>query len=146
MPLWLRKYDIMRKIDIKLQVSKIFLSCTLAIFALSIAIVFSLPLLVGVKFLLILVVSAYGLIFVLPEVLLKKGTSILSMSIDRTTWRIYDQLHGFSAELSGTSTVTTFVSVLRFKIPDQKKIRSCVIFRDSLPADQYRTLIVRARN
>jgi hypothetical protein len=42
------------------------------------------------------------------------------------------------------STVTSFVSIVRFK-PGKFLKPSCVIFKDSLPKDVYRELVVRIK-
>lgn len=49
------------------------------------------------------------------------------------------------AELLGTSIVTTFVSILYFKLGRSREQPYCILFKDSLPEDQYRRLMVLLR-
>ena len=50
------------------------------------------------------------------------------------------------AVLLPDSTITRWVSILRFKIPGQEKVRSCIVFRDSLVPDAYRRLVMRVNS
>lgn len=47
--------------------------------------------------------------------------------------------------LSGDSTITSIVSILRFRQEGKFLKQSCVIFKDALSADMYRQLIVRIK-
>jgi hypothetical protein len=44
---------------------------------------------------------------------------------------------------AGDSTLTSFVSILRFREDNKWFTQSCLIFRDSLSADNYRRFLVR---
>jgi hypothetical protein len=46
---------------------------------------------------------------------------------------------------SGDSTITSFVSILRFKQDKKWLKQSCIIFRDSLSDDNYRRFLVRMK-
>jgi hypothetical protein len=61
-------------------------------------------------------------------------------------WRIYRENQQVDAELLGDSTVTGWVSVLRFRVRGQRWPVSCVVFKDALLADQYRQLLVVLKN
>src|SRR5437879_12434526 len=45
----------------------------------------------------------------------------------------------------GESMVTSFVSIIRFSLPDKRFKQSHVIFKDAMTKDQYREFIVRVR-
>ncbi len=51
----------------------------------------------------------------------------------------------YDAKLRGDSTVTTLVSILRFDLPARRQIATCMVFKDSLPAEDYRRLISLVR-
>ena len=65
--------------------------------------------------------------------------------IEDKKWRVSFRNVVMTGELLGDSTVTSYLSVLRFKFDDRRYPVSCIVFRDSLPKDQYRDLIVTIR-
>ncbi|HVE43873.1 MAG TPA: protein YgfX [Gammaproteobacteria bacterium] len=56
-------------------------------------------------------------------------------------WRLSLQNTSVDAVLRGDSTVTRFVSVLRFSVQGSRWPVSCVVFPDALAVDKYRRLI-----
>lgn len=64
---------------------------------------------------------------------------------DQNGWYIERRAEKNYVNLAGDSTVTGFVTILRFKRQEKYFKESCLIFRDSLPADLYRQLIVRLK-
>lgn len=46
---------------------------------------------------------------------------------------------------SGDSTLTSIVSIIRFKQDKKRLKQSCIIFKDSLSDDNYRRLLVRMK-
>jgi len=66
--------------------------------------------------------------------------------LSNDAWSILDKKRIYAATLCGSSTVTKMICILRFKILDEKLKRSCILFRDSMEAEQYRQLLVSMRN
>lgn len=96
----------------------------------------------------------------LPFSVLTKGMLILSLLVysawnfySNNQWRVIGQdIDGWYLEkageriflnLCGESTVTSFVSILRFTRAETFLKQSCIIFNDAMPRDLYRQLIVR---
>lgn len=66
---------------------------------------------------------------------------------DENGWWLKHAGQEWNVEMSGDSTITGYVLVLRFNIPGKRWKKSCVIFRDAVVShDIYRQLIVRLRN
>jgi hypothetical protein len=65
---------------------------------------------------------------------------------DESGWWLQHADEEFNIEIAGESTVTTYVTVLRFIIPGKRLKQSFVIFRDAMRGDSYRQFVVRLRN
>jgi hypothetical protein len=132
--------------DFKLLRSPLFNSLLVSIVIASNGILLSLPLGWFLKAAIMLLTAAYGLSIIWQHGLLKGKNSLVSLSKNQTVWHIATRDAIFSAELCGDSTITTLVSILKFRTANSKTLLSCVIFCDALPTNnQYRHLIVQLR-
>lgn len=115
-------------------------------FLFSIAIFMTLPLAVTVKAGGLVLLCAYGIYLLWNNGLLRGKTSISFLKYcDERCWQIEVGSEKVEAELMGDSTVTGIISVLRFRISGRLRPLSCVVFRDSLPQNRYRQLLVLLR-
>jgi hypothetical protein len=112
----------------------------------TVGIVFTLPIPPIRKGFLILLVLSYGSRLFWNRALLQGGDSILRLSYDSERWELQDRIKTWNAELCGESTITHFLSILRFTTPNKRKKRTCLIFKDALGQDRYRQLVVILRN
>lgn len=108
---------------------------------LGLAAVLSLPFVIPLRLLGCGMVLIYGA-YLLQSALLRSTQSILGISKRGHGWQVSNRVGEREASLRGDSTVTSLVSILRFKTADDYFPRSCVIFRDSLAQDEYRRLMV----
>lgn len=126
--------------------SRFFLMGILGISVVSSGIAFYLPVSVAVKFLCCLLVFCYGGYIFWQYGILQGMYSIVGLRHQSDgLWLLKARYDGFTAELMGDSTVTRWVSVLRFRIPKRFSKKTCILFYDSLPEGQYRELLVRLR-
>ena len=136
----------MRNIVFKLHVSRQYLWLMLLILAMSLILIFTLQIKWWWQVFLIGFVLIYGIPILRCDVLLRGQQSILQLQCDSNgRWCIDTRCNQFSTELLGSSTVTSWVSVLRFRDEISKKIKNCVIFNDALATDDYRQLLVMLR-
>ena len=130
----------MQKLDIRVNLSKQLILLKIALLLMSEGIIISLPFTVAVKSILISGVLLYSCAVLYRHCLLQFLTH------DENGWRIKTRHGEFLGELCGDSTVTSLLSVLRFKVPGKFFKQSFVVFHDAMEKEQYRQLIVRARN
>lgn len=128
------------------KISTYYLVLLIFFFTLSAMIIINLPIGIAIKLLGLLSVFIYCGHMLFRFGLFFSPHSIRGLKRDsQGKWLLYTHKHTYEAELLGDSTVTSFVSVLRFRIPQSYWPKSCVIFRDSLPLDHYRKLLVVLR-
>lgn len=126
--------------------SKQYLGLYGAMFLASLMIIFILDLPLGIRLLLLIAVSCYMGYQCWRFILLRSQHSILRIQwLGEGQWQIATRDHCYRASLCGHSTVTPFLSVLRFRIAKQWRPVSCVIFRDSLGAENYRRLFIEIK-
>lgn len=107
----------------------------------SAVIVCMLPVLIWLRLGLLVFLLAYGASIFWQYALLRAAWSVIAVKkLEDKRWQLTTRSDIQTAALRGDSTVTAYVSVLRFDIPERKKPLSCIIFRDSLAADEYRRL------
>lgn len=136
----------MRIPDFSFQPSKIYASLLITTFFLSIVIVLNLTVTVCLKLIIMIAVSIYLAHIFIRYILLKSQYSIIRLQLlSNDHWNIHTPTKCFVAQLRGDSTVTNSISILRFRINDNGKTISCVIFRDSLINREYRELLVCLR-
>jgi len=64
---------------------------------------------------------------------------------DENGWYLIEQNRKVYIDFQNGSTITTIVSVIRFKLPQKFLKQSIVFFKDSMPHDSYRKFIVRVK-
>ncbi len=97
--------------------------------------------------LLLVVLSCYGFFLLYKFALLRAAFSVTALKkIDGKRWQVITRAGALDSILRGDSTVTTLVSVLRFDVSGQKRPLVCMVFRDSMPADDYRRLVATIRS
>lgn len=117
-----------------------------AILFLSILIIISLTLETWIKYCAIIFVGVYGAYLFWRFALLRSRNAILSIKLlNDGSWQLYTRDKIYTAKLSGDSTATNLISVLRFRTDKHYWPKSCLIFRDSLEYEQYRRLLVALR-
>lgn len=132
----------MQRIDIKIQHSRIFLGLISFITIASMAIVISLNLNGLSKVVLSLSALSYGGWILWKDGLRKGVNSIQGLQFLPDGSCVVRYSSGeHMAQIQGDSTITTLVSVLRFKVP-QNRQASIVIFKDAVSPEIYRQLLV----
>lgn len=127
----------MQNHDFPLQPSKIYFVFLSILVTLSAVIVLTLPINVGLKIGGVIGVLVYGLY------LLRERQSIVLLRHHRDeVWHLTTRKEVIMATLRGDSTVTRWVSILRFNVPNQLLPVSCVVVHDSLGMERYRQLVV----
>jgi hypothetical protein len=135
----------MRRIDIPLKASKLFILLIAATMLCCVAIVFTLPLSIFFNILLAAAVLAYGGFLLRNWGLLRGKDVITQLSYGDEGWTLTNGENIWRGELCGDSTLTPFLGILRFKLPDVRNKRSCLIFKDTIEPDLFRRLLVTAR-
>jgi hypothetical protein len=129
-----------------LKPSRQFFMLQLVAWVSSILITCTLPVHGVIKLMLILVVSSYCGFMVWRYGLLRGKSVVLALKHrEDNFWQLREHDATYQAELMGNSTVTPWVTVLQFRLPNQILRKHCVIFRDSLIPDRYRQLMVTVR-
>ena len=105
-------------------------------------IIVMLPFVIWLKMLLLAMLLGYGVFLMLKFALLRTAFSVTALKkMDEKRWQAMTRAGALDAKLRGDSTVTTLISVLRFDVSGQKHPLVSIVFRDSLPADDYRRLV-----
>ena len=131
--------------EFRLHASRHYLILLGIVFFLSASIIFMLPLYLLVKFSIFVVLFIYMGWITQRFCLLKLDSSIIVLRfISGNKWLLITRQGDINAELLGDSTVTRWVSVLRFRVDGHRFPQSSIVFRDSLPEGVYRKLIVIA--
>ena len=131
--------------DIKIQPSKFFSGLTLAVIMTTMIIISTLPLSLAVKLVLVLLTFGYGFRIFHHDCLMKSKSSIHNLYLNNDGWWLATNTAVAPARICGDSTLSAFVSVLRFKIEGCKRKHSLVLFRDAVSTDAYRRLLVTLR-
>lgn len=133
----------MRIQDFKCKISKSFFIITAILLCSSLFIVLTQPLGWAARFALIAILAVYGGYIVWRHVLLQGRMAVNRLIYQgHGRWQISTPHQSYTAELRGDSTVTAWVSILRFNIPERRFPVSVTVFRDSFVKDEYRRLIV----
>jgi hypothetical protein len=127
----------------KLFPSKLYILLILTTLLTSILIFLCLSLSIWLKLPGCLFLLAYGAHLFWSKGLLRGRDAITELQVaSDKRFRFYQAGKLHEASLLGDSTVTGWISVLRFKMSGKRFPVSCVILNDSLPADQYRQLLL----
>lgn len=134
------------KIDyFQLRPSKQFILLSSLFIFLSLMVIQSLVLYWLIKDVVELLVVLYGIHMIVRDGLLRSKHSITNLKYEKNGWFIAREEKFERAILCGESTVTTFISILRFRLQGKKGVLSCLILRDSLSQLNYRRLIILTR-
>jgi hypothetical protein len=128
-----------------LKPSKLYLSLISVIWLFSL-ILLCLTLEIKVKIGSMILVGGYGCYLLWRYALLLSPHAIISLRCHADGhWHLSTHKQQFRAQLRGDSTVTGFVSVLRFRVEKRLLPVSCVVFKDSLSAQHYHQLLMVIR-
>jgi hypothetical protein len=134
----------MLNLDFKLRPSKYYLILITGVILMTEIILFSLSW--KAIFLGGLLILIYGGHLIAKEGLMLTQAAIIGFKRQNNNqWLLYTQKSVLEGTLRGDSTVTTWVSVLRFNVSGHFWPVSCVIFNDALASDSYRKLLVAVR-
>lgn len=132
----------MLNLEFKIKPSWQYLFLLAFVFLATAAVIFSLQILWIWKGILFLTTAIYCWQITFRYALLKAEQSIISIKYEgNKTWTVQMKSGQYRGELCGDSLVTTFVCVMRFRIPGKFWPRSCVIFQDALDDNQHRHLL-----
>ncbi len=139
----------------QLHLSKQYLIFLGIISMLSLLIVVTLPLQLSLKCVSVILLSLYILFIFWRDGFLKSKQAIISLHKQTDgSWLVQTRTACYQqTQLRGDSTVTRWVSVLRFQVVGRRFPLSCIIFRDSLTANQeasvssnvYRQLLLNVK-
>ena len=135
----------MHKIDINFRVSAQFNILLLMVILGSMLIILTLPTWILIKALLLTCTLIYGTSIFWRYGFLNSKQAVLGLKLNQDGWFLRYNSGVTGVELCGESTITLFACVLRFKLPNESKKSSCVVFNDSLKPDDYRRLVVQLR-
>jgi toxin CptA len=129
--------------DFQLKPSRQYLFLFAAIVFVSVLILGGLPIPLWLKLIANLVVISHSSRVCWRYVLLRDKLAITSIRhTEEKRWVVQNREGAFAVELQGGSTVTNFVMLLHFRIPGKMLPLKSIIFRDSLPQDDFRKLLV----
>ncbi|RDI42692.1 protein YgfX [Aquicella lusitana] len=141
--------------EFKLRPSRQYLALIGTVFLGSLGMVLLLPIEAWIKILICLLLFIYAGGVLWQFALLRSPHAVISLRQNQHgKWLLRTSLKVYEAELCGDSTVTPFVSILRFRLPKQGwsmlvpacfKPGVCIVFRDSLKQDDYRKLLIHLR-
>jgi hypothetical protein len=125
----------MQSTSFELQYSKQFFLLNVILTIATLFIILFLPCLFWIKFLLLVFMIVY------PSQLFNQPAIILTR--DNEGWLLSNKNQSFRVNLCGSSIVTHYICILRFKIPGKYFKRSYMIFRDSIkPPMNYRRFVL----
>jgi len=130
-----------------LQPSRIFIACIALLLFFNIIIVLWLPIHLLLKFLWLVFFTVYAGRQIWQHGLLRSQQAILTLAPQASgSWYLASSTGIVSgAILQGDSTLTALVCVLRFRLAEQRRVLTCVLFRDCLSGEDYRRLRVLAK-
>lgn len=101
---------------------------------------------IWIKLLVLALLAFYGSYTFLRYALLKTRDSILALQlVSGNEWQVTTRAGVQSMEVQGDSTITPWLSVLRFKVSGKRSALSCIVLKDSLPDEEYRQLVAILR-
>jgi len=142
----------MQNIDISIKPSKQFIALLLLALITSLGVILIIPLSLWHRLLLIMLVITYSAWIVKSHGLIHNAHSILKLQLlSKGLCRLYYPGYFIEGTIRGDSTVTIYLSILRFSIlaldnpKNKSRIVSCVLFRDSMDKTSYRQLLLWLR-
>lgn len=137
----------MLKINVKIQPSKQFFALTFITLIGCFSVIAYIPIYYGIKCLLSLFVLFYGKRILLQYGFLRHPNAVVQLLRDDTEgYQLVTRKEVLFVELLGESTITTWMSVLCFRVKETKAKLSCLVFKDSLLPGEYRALTVLLRS
>jgi len=132
---------------IHLYPSKQFFIITLLILSITLLIIICSPFLWFIKIILIAVTLAYGGHLFFRYIFLRSPHSIIGLSQNTNGWVLHQKNQLIQPlQLSGDSTLTNYVAILRFTQINKRFKQTCIVWKDSLDdPDTYRKLVVACR-
>lgn len=127
----------MLKKDIPLKLSKTYLVFVLFMAILSFYSIFLLPIAFLMQLGLCIFTTSYSLYLIFSMQNFK-----MLKPLEENTWQLSTRKKSYIGYLCGDSTVTHFVCILRFKVAHSRFQQTCFVFRDSVPPNVYRRLLV----
>jgi hypothetical protein len=121
-----------------IQSSKILFSVVIFLFSLTVLLILNLSVQGWVKIVFLFFLALYGFCIQLTPI-----QRLRRLSDGR--WLLLIDLQEYKASLRSDSTLTTYVSVLRFTVENKRWPASCVLFPDSFLGDHYRKLVTLLR-
>lgn len=132
----------MQNLEFKLKRSLVYMVFLDAVLLASAIIIWMLPLDLGVRVLLFAVLAFYSATILWRFALLQAKLSVLGFKkLEGKRWQVTLGSGVKEGVLRGDSTVTNFVSVLRFDLHGMRRPVTAMVFRDSLSADDYRRMV-----
>lgn len=129
--------------EFKLKPSLLYALFLLTFIITSLIITLLLPIPGWVRWPVLLLLFLYGIHLIRQHALLTAPDSVLGFKkLDESRWQIITHRAVYEGKLLGDSLVSQVVSVLRFSVQGKRTPLSCVIWRNSLPSDDYRKMIV----
>lgn len=131
--------------EFKLKPSKSYIAFLTILISMSIVVVLTLDVYWIWRAAGIFSVLLYGWCLLWSKGLLKSQYAIRVLRYTQDGWRLYTGTQSFSATLKGDTTITRWVSILRFRVANKTFPMSVVVFHDALEANQYRQMVVALR-
>ena len=131
----------MQNIDIKFQPSRYFLGLLAFVWFFGNIIIFFTQMYFIIKIILWIAILFYSLGILRLHGLLRNKKSVISLQLQNKQWFVNNR----AVSLMGDSTITQWISILRFKCRATKKIFVSVILPDSLQSFSYRQLVMLLR-
>lgn len=130
----------MQKLVIPLRLSKRFILLQMILLCSSLMLLLYFPWPLILKLILSLSLLSYSARILIHQ---QRWQALIHSSVG---WQLGYGTAMLTAELRGDSTITNWVTILRFNILPERQVYSCVIFDDTLENKaQYRQLIMRLR-
>ncbi len=132
----------MRKSEFKLKPSFQYAVIALFLLIAAFCILFTVSMSAWIRYIAIFVLLAYGYRVLIRNVYLRGHDAIHTLRYAGKHWQLVQQNETLIAELLGSSFVSSWFCVLRFRAVGRVLPISCVVFRDALKPDEYRQLLV----
>lgn len=128
-------------IEFKLKSSGQFIAIFGLVLVLSVIILLFVSMSFWIKLAGLIGIVCYSIHLFREYILLNSDTAIRRLISHEDGWLLQTKQALLKAELCGESTITNFVSVLRFRIQHTKHCKTSIIFRDSVATGFYRRLV-----
>jgi len=101
---------------------------------------------VFIKFFILILTGIYCARILWKHIWLRDQHALVAFSHQvKRGWQIKLRAEVYSAQLLGNSTVTRFVSILRFGVPNKRLAITAIVFNDALKAGEYERLMLIAK-